>query len=74
VTLRRHLDGTYTVWRGPILWSRYDITRKRTHHVSNQPVTFTCQQHRAAPICGQATDHGMVGSYPITVPHVHVDP
>jgi transposase len=42
VTIRRHLDGTYTVWRGPILWSRYDPSGQRTDHVSNQPVTFTC--------------------------------
>lgn len=42
VLLRRHLDGTYTVWRGPLLWCRDDSAGQRTDHVSNQPVTFTC--------------------------------
>jgi transposase len=42
ITIRRHLDGTYTIWRGPILWSRYDPQGQRTDHVSNHPVTFTC--------------------------------
>lgn len=42
VTIRRHLDGTHTVWHGPHRWGHYDATGKRTDHVSNQPVTFTC--------------------------------
>lgn len=48
VLVRRHLTGEHTVWRGTQLLGRYATSRqerpqrKRTDHLSNQPVTFTC--------------------------------
>jgi transposase len=30
VTVRRHFDGSHTIWRGPSCWGRYD-SRGRTH-------------------------------------------
>lgn len=47
VLVRRHLTGEHTVWWGTRLLGRYATSpqekrRKRTDHLSNQPVTFTC--------------------------------
>jgi transposase len=48
VLVRRHLSGEHTVWRGMQLLGRFATPRqpsrrpKRTDHLSNQPVTFTC--------------------------------
>ncbi len=42
VIVRRHLDGTHTVWRGTRHLGHYDGHGKRTDHLSNQPVIFTC--------------------------------
>lgn len=48
VLVRRHLTGEHTVWWGTRLLGRYATPRpepqrrKRTDHLSNQPVTFTC--------------------------------
>lgn len=48
VLVLRHLTGEHTVWWGTRLLGRYATPRpdprrpKRTDHLSNQPVTFTC--------------------------------
>ncbi len=47
VLVRRHLTGGHTVWWGTRLLGRYATSpqekrHKRTDHLSNQPVTFTC--------------------------------
>lgn len=35
VVVRRHLDGTHSIWRGPRCWGRYDL-RGRVLHTSEQ--------------------------------------
>jgi transposase len=42
VTVRRHLDGTHTVWWGTRLFECYDPQGKRTDHLSNPAVSFIC--------------------------------
>lgn len=54
VVVRRHLDGTYAIWRGAQRWGRYDATgrpvdavvpvdrpssRRPTRHLDRRPTT-----------------------------------
>jgi transposase len=43
VLVRRHLDGTYTIWRGTQRLTQADRSgQKRSDHVSNTAVSFIC--------------------------------
>ena len=50
VLVRRHLDGTHTLWRGVELLGRYDSRGRQPEPRSKAACTetgqFTCQQHR----------------------------